>query len=44
VKDPNDVVKVHQKVTVTVLDVDMTRKRISLSMKDSPTSTDKQKI
>jgi len=43
VKDPNDVVKVHQKVTVTVLDVDMTRKRISLSMKDSPTNTVKQK-
>jgi uncharacterized protein len=33
VKDPNDVVKVHQKVTVTVLDVDLQRKRISLSMK-----------
>ena len=34
VKNPNDVVKVHQKVTVTVLDVDLGRKRISLSMKD----------
>ncbi len=33
VKNPGDVVKVHQKVTVTVLDVDMQRKRISLSMK-----------
>ena len=33
VKDPNDVVKVHQKVTVTVLEVDLQRKRISLSMK-----------
>ncbi|MCI0417187.1 RNA-binding transcriptional accessory protein [bacterium] len=33
VKDPNDVVKVHQKVTVTVLDVDLQRKRVSLSMK-----------
>ncbi len=42
VKDPNDVVKVHQKVTVTVLDVDVTRKRISLSMKDKPASTDRQ--
>ena len=35
VKNPNDVVKVHQKVKVTVLDVDVIRKRISLSMKDS---------
>ncbi|TKJ37702.1 MAG: RNA-binding transcriptional accessory protein [Planctomycetes bacterium B3_Pla] len=34
VKDPGDVVKVHQKVTVTVLDVDLARKRISLSTKD----------
>ncbi|MHC4071315.1 MAG: S1 RNA-binding domain-containing protein, partial [Planctomycetota bacterium] len=34
VKDPGDVVKVHQKVTVTVLDVDLARKRISLSLKD----------
>lgn len=33
VKDPNDVVKVQQKVTVTVLEVDQQRKRISLSMK-----------
>jgi uncharacterized protein len=32
VKDPNDVVKVQQKVTVTVLEVDIPRKRISLSM------------
>jgi uncharacterized protein len=36
VKNPNDVVKVHQKVMVTVLEVDMPRKRISLSMKDKP--------
>lgn len=35
VKDPNDVVKVNQKVHVTVLDVDIPRKRISLSMKKS---------
>jgi protein Tex len=34
VKNPNDVVKVHQKVIVTVLEVDIPRKRISLSMKD----------
>lgn len=33
VKDPNEVVKVQQKVMVTVLEVDLTRKRISLSMK-----------
>jgi uncharacterized protein len=33
VKDPNVVVKVHQHVTVKVLDVDLERKRISLSMK-----------
>ena len=33
VKNPGDLVKVHQKVTVTVLDVDLQRKRISLSMK-----------
>jgi uncharacterized protein len=35
VKNPAEVVKVHQKVTVTVLDVDAGRKRISLSMKES---------
>ncbi len=34
VKDPAEVVKVHQKVMVTVVAVDMTKKRISLSMKD----------
>ncbi len=33
VKDPGDIVKVQQKVVVTVLDVDTARKRISLSMK-----------
>ncbi len=33
VKDPNEVVKVHQKVKVTVLQVDKDRKRIALSMK-----------
>ncbi|MBF0317032.1 MAG: RNA-binding transcriptional accessory protein [Nitrospirae bacterium] len=33
VKNPTDVVKVHQKVSVTVLEVDVKRKRISLSMK-----------
>ncbi|MCC6345907.1 MAG: RNA-binding transcriptional accessory protein [Nitrospirales bacterium] len=33
VKNPAEVVRVHQKVTVTVLAVDLQRKRISLSMK-----------
>jgi uncharacterized protein len=33
VKDPADVVKVHQHVTVTVMSVDVARKRIALSMK-----------
>jgi len=33
VKDPADVVSVHQKVNVTVLTVDLAKKRISLSMK-----------
>jgi len=39
IKNPNEAVKVHQKVVVTVLDVDMGRKRISLSMKDNPMQT-----
>ncbi len=33
IKDPNDIVKVHQKVKVNVLGVDVKRKRISLSLK-----------
>jgi uncharacterized protein len=33
VKDPRDVVKVHQQVLVTVLEVDPVRKRIGLSMR-----------
>ncbi len=36
VKDPADVVKVHQKVMVTVTEVDLPRKRIALSMKANP--------
>jgi uncharacterized protein len=37
VKNPGDVVKLHQKVVVTVLTVDRARKRIALSMrKDLP--------
>jgi uncharacterized protein len=35
VKNPAEVVKVHQRVLVTVLNVDLERRRISLSMKDS---------
>ncbi|HHE75255.1 MAG TPA: S1 RNA-binding domain-containing protein, partial [Desulfobacteraceae bacterium] len=35
VKNPADIVKVQQKVTVTVLEIDMGRNRISLSMKKS---------
>jgi protein Tex len=38
VKNPTDVVKVHQKVMVTVLDVDVKRRRIALSMKKGPQS------
>lgn len=34
VKNPMDVVKVHQKVKVKVLEIDMQRRRISLSMKN----------
>jgi len=34
VKDPTAIIKVHQKVRVTVLDVDLDRNRISLSMKN----------
>lgn len=33
VKDPNDVVKVHQQVMVTVVEVDLQRRRIALTMK-----------
>jgi protein Tex len=36
VKDPADVVKVGQKVTVTVVNVDLERNRIGLSMKKAP--------
>jgi protein Tex len=38
VKDPATVVKVHQRVQVTVLEVDLARRRISLSMKRNPAS------
>lgn len=36
IKDPNEAVKVNQKVTATVLEVDVKRKRISLSLKKNP--------
>ncbi len=36
VKDPHKVVKVSQRVTVTVLGIDLERSRISLSMKKNP--------
>ncbi len=34
ISDPNEVVKLQQHVTVTVMEIDVARKRISLSMKD----------
>ncbi|SOE19513.1 uncharacterized protein SAMN06298216_0016 [Spirosomataceae bacterium TFI 002] len=34
IKDPNEIVKVHQKVQVKVMEVDVQRKRIGLSMKE----------
>jgi len=36
VKDPYQVVKVHDRVMVTVLEVDMARSRVSLSMRQNP--------
>ncbi|NLA75480.1 MAG: S1 RNA-binding domain-containing protein, partial [Deltaproteobacteria bacterium] len=36
VKEPHSVAKVNQKVKVTVLEVDLARNRISLSMKENP--------
>ena len=39
VSDPNTVVQVHQQVSVTVLEVDIPRRRISLSMKAVPSGT-----
>jgi uncharacterized protein len=44
VANPNELVKVHQKVEVTVVEVDVERKRISLSMKkENPGKADKPK-
>lgn len=42
VSDPNQVVKVAQRVEVTVLEVDLERKRISLSMKQGATGENKE--
>jgi len=36
IKDPSEVVKVAQRVTVTVMEIDLPRKRIALSMKAAP--------
>lgn len=43
IKDPNEVVKVSQKVMVRVTDVDVARKRIALSMKSDEKSEQKAK-
>jgi len=43
VSDPNEVVKLQQKVMVTVTDVDVARKRISLTMKDQQKSGGSEK-
>lgn len=43
VKNPADIVKVQQKVTVTVLEVDVDRRRISLSMKRDAGKSDEEK-
>ncbi len=45
VKDPHQVIKVNERVSVTVLDVDLGRRRIALSMRqqqDQPTRPSKQ--
>jgi uncharacterized protein len=42
VKNPADFVKVHQQVVVTILDVDIPRKRISMSMRSQTDDTDKK--
>jgi uncharacterized protein len=36
ISDPNEVVKLGQQVMVTVVEVDIPRKRIALSLKESP--------
>lgn len=42
IKDPSEVVSVAQKVKVTVIEVDVPRKRIALSMKGNPAAAPKQ--
>jgi uncharacterized protein len=44
ISDPNEVVKLNQKVTVTVTEVDVSRKRIGLSMKENKTSHGENQI
>ncbi|MFA5863423.1 MAG: Tex family protein [Phycisphaerae bacterium] len=43
VKDPSEVVKVNQKVLVTVTEVDLARKRIALSMKNDSEKSEEPK-
>lgn len=43
IKSPHEVVKVHQKVKVTITEVDPARKRISLSMKENTKPAEKKK-
>ena len=42
VSDPNEVVKLQQKVMVTITEVDVARKRIALSMKDGSAPAERQ--
>ncbi|MDO9528395.1 MAG: helix-hairpin-helix domain-containing protein, partial [Syntrophales bacterium] len=42
VRNPHDVIEVNRRVTVTVMSVDVERKRISLSMKKDPLETREQ--
>lgn len=43
IKNPADVLKVHQKVTVTVVEVDLVRKRIQLSMRSGKEKSPEKK-
>jgi uncharacterized protein len=43
IKDPNEVLKVHQKVEVTVTEVDVNRKRIALSMRENDKSAPQER-
>ena len=43
VRNTHDVVKVNQKVTVTVINVDLQRNRISLSMRENPLDRSRSK-